>query len=66
VKTLEAIVEDAKGNVVGAVLSDSTEIRLPTPFPRAELAARARALAAAYGVTLPDNPAIPPAEPADG
>lgn len=60
-KTLLAIVEDAAGNVIAAQTSEG-EIRLPTPLPRSELASHARALAEAFGVTLPDNPAIPPAE----
>lgn len=62
-KTLDTIIEDNAGNVVAAGLSDGSVVKLPTPFPRAELAARSRDLAAAYGVELPDNPAIPPAEP---
>lgn len=60
-KTLLAIVEDDSGNVIGAQTNEG-EIRLPTPLPRSQLAAHARELAAAFGVTLPDNPAIPPAE----
>jgi hypothetical protein len=64
-KLFWAVVEDDQANVIGA-LTDQGEIILPNPFPRAELAARARALAAEYGVTLPDHPAIPPAEPGDG
>ena len=61
-KTVEAIVEDSAGNVIGAALSDGSEVTLPAPLPRSELASHARALAEAFGVTLPDNPAIPPAE----
>lgn len=61
-KKLLAIVEDSAGNVIAAQ-TDAGEIRIPAPFPRSELAARARDLAAAYGVALPDNPAIPPADP---
>jgi hypothetical protein len=64
-KMFLAVVEDDQANVIGA-LTDQGEIILPTPFPRAQLAGRARALAAEYGVTLPDHPAIPRAEPADG
>jgi hypothetical protein len=60
-KTLLAIVEDSAGNVIGAQTNEG-EIRLPTPLPRSQLAAHARELAAAFGVTLPENPAIPPAE----
>ena len=60
-KTLVAIVEDAAGNVVAAQTNEGG-IRLPTPLPRSQLAAHARELAAAFGVTLPENPAIPPAE----
>lgn len=61
-KTVLAIIEDNAGNVVAAALSDGSEVKLPTPLPRAQLASHARALAAAYGVELPANPAIPPAE----
>ena len=61
-KTLESIIEDDKATVVGARFSDGSEVKLPTPLPRAQLAAHARELAAAFGVTLPDNPAIPPEE----
>lgn len=60
-KKLVAIVEDAAGNVIGAQ-TDQGEIRLPAPIPRSQLASQARALAEAFGVQLPDNPAIPPAE----
>ena len=50
--TLEAIQEDAEGNVIGAFTSEGY-LALPTPFPRAELAGRARALATQFGVTIP-------------
>lgn len=57
-KTLVRIDEDFAGNVTGAVVSENGEesaIVLPPEqrFPRSELAARAPALAAAYGITLP-------------
>lgn len=61
-KTVAAIVENAAGQVIGAVLSDGAEVRLPAPIPRSQLASQARALAEAFGVELPNNPAIPPAE----
>jgi hypothetical protein len=61
-KTLVAIIEDNAGNVVAAALSDGSEVTLPAPLPRSQLAAHARELAEAFGVTLPENPAIPPAE----
>jgi hypothetical protein len=61
-KTLASIIEDARGNVVGAELTDGTQITLAEPVPRAQLAALAPALAAAYGVTLTDG--FTPPEPA--
>jgi hypothetical protein len=53
-KTLEAIIEDNAGNVIGAVTSEG-RLMLPDgqSFPRSELASRARDLAAAFGVTIP-------------
>lgn len=66
-KTFLAVIEDTAGNVTGASVSENgleQTIQLPpgTVVKRAELASHARALASAFGVTLPDNPAIPPAE----
>lgn len=61
-KTLLYIVEDTEGNVTGAIVQNGGReetIQVDTPFPRAELAARARDLAAQHGIALPDNPAIP-------
>ena len=51
-KTLEAIIEDTEGNVIGALTSDGV-ITLPTRFPRSELAAKARELALVHGVEIP-------------
>lgn len=61
-KTLETLIENGKAEVIGAEMTDGTKIRLPSPIPRSQLASQARALAEAFGVQLPDNPAIPPAE----
>jgi hypothetical protein len=61
-KTLESIQEDPMGNVVGAYTSEGF-IAIPEPFPRSELATRARALAQAYGITIPAGllAVLPPA-----
>lgn len=61
-KTLETLIENGKAEVIGAEFTDGTRVTLPSPIPRAELASKARELAAAFGVELPDNPAIPPAK----
>jgi hypothetical protein len=63
-KTVRSISEDSQGNVTGATMTDGTVIDLPADkrFHRSQLASQSRALAEAYGVELPDNPAIPPAE----
>lgn len=42
------------GNVVGAYTSEGF-IAIPEPFPRSEMATRARALAQAYGITIPEG-----------
>lgn len=63
-KQLESITEDAAGNVIGAEFRDGTRIRLPEKFPRAELAAKAATLAAAYGVALPAGFTPPAPSPA--
>lgn len=65
-KTLKYIEEDERGNVTGAIVDDAGKevvINLPDEFPRAELATRARDLATSYGIALPANHAIPPADP---
>lgn len=56
------VIENPFGVVIGAVLENGESIMLSTDqqVPRAQLAQAARALAAEYGITLPDNPAIPP------
>jgi hypothetical protein len=51
-KTFEAIIEDPLGNVLGAQTSDGP-VMVATPFPRTELAKRARELAADFGITIP-------------
>lgn len=51
-KTLESIIEDDAGNVTGALTTEGV-VTLATPFPRSELAGRARALAQAHGITIP-------------
>lgn len=53
-KTLEAIIEDSEGNVIGAATNEG-RIMLPpsAKFPRSELLTRARDLAAAFGVEIP-------------
>jgi hypothetical protein len=52
VNTLEAIIEDSHGNVVGAQTSNGV-VNVAHAFPRSELAARARDLAAEFGITIP-------------
>lgn len=54
-KTIEAIIEDPAGNVIGAVTSEG-RIMLPenARFPRSELISRARDLAAAFDLTIPE------------
>lgn len=66
-KTLESIIEDAHGNVTGALTSEGI-VEIDTPFPRAELATRARALAQAHGITIPAGllAVLPPEPPSDG
>ena len=63
-KTLEAIIEDPAGNVIGAVTNEG-RVMLPEAarFPRSELIGRARDLAAAFGVMIPAavEPILPPA-----
>lgn len=51
---LQAIIEDPAGNVIGALTNEGV-VMLPEgqAFPRAELASRARHLAASFGVTIP-------------
>ncbi len=53
-KTLESIIEDPDGNVIGAITNEG-RVMLPdaSKFPRSELLTRARDLAAAFGVTIP-------------
>jgi hypothetical protein len=51
-KTLEAIIEDNQANVIGAQTSQGV-VTVAEPFPRSELAARARDLAAEFGITIP-------------
>ncbi len=53
-KTLESIIEDSQGNVIGALTSEG-RVMLPDAqkFPRSELLSRARDLAAAFGVQIP-------------
>jgi hypothetical protein len=62
--TIKAIIENQFGVVIGAELSDGSKVILlpDEQVRRAELAGAARTLAARYGVTLPENPAIPPAD----
>lgn len=66
-KTIESIIEDAQGNVTGALTSEGI-VPIDTPFPRAELATRARALAQAHGITIPAGllAVLPPEPPSDG
>jgi hypothetical protein len=61
--TIAGIVEDSEGVVIGAVMEDGSCIMLTREeqVPRSQLATAARTLATRYGVTLPENPAIPPA-----
>jgi hypothetical protein len=63
-KILESITEDSRANVIAAEFTDGTRLVLPEPFPRSELAVRAVALAAAYGVTLPPGFTPPAPTPA--
>lgn len=51
-KTLEAIIEDDQGNVIGALTSEG-RVDLQESFPRSELAVRARQLADALGIVIP-------------
>jgi hypothetical protein len=53
-RTLECIIEDPNGNVIGA-LTNEGRVMLPDgqSFPRAELIARARDLASAFDVQIP-------------
>lgn len=51
-KTLESIIEDDHGNVVGAMTSEG-RVDLQEPFPRAQLASRARQLAESMGIVIP-------------
>lgn len=66
-KTLESIMEDPHGNVIGAVTNQGA-VMLPEgqKFPRSELLSRARQLAAAFGVTIPAPivSKLPPEDPA--
>lgn len=61
-KTLEAIIEDDQGNVIGALTSEG-RVDVPTPFPRDQLASRARQLAAELGIVIPAplQAVLPPA-----
>lgn len=63
-KALEAIIEDHDGNVIGA-LTNHGRVMLPDgqSFPREELAARARDLAASFNVVIPAplEAVLPPA-----
>jgi len=53
-KTLQSIIEDQHGNVIGAS-TDAGDVMLPAgqKFPRAQLRDRAAALATQYGLTIP-------------
>lgn len=53
-KTLESIIEDPLGNVIGAS-TDAGDVMLPEgqKFPRSQLRERAAALATQYGITIP-------------
>ena len=53
-KTLVAIIEDPRGNVIGAS-TDAGDVMLPTgqAFPRSELRGKAIALATQFGITIP-------------
>lgn len=61
-KILESVIEDAEGNVVGALTTEG-RVDLPSPFPRAQLASRARQLAAEHGIVIPAplQAVLPPA-----
>lgn len=65
-KTLEAIIEDPAGNVIGALTNEGRVMLADgQSFPRSELASRARDLAAAFGVTIPAPlEAVLPPDPA--
>jgi hypothetical protein len=54
VKTLLAIIEDDKANVIGAS-TEQGDVMLPAgeSFPRSELRAKAVALATQFGITIP-------------
>jgi hypothetical protein len=64
-KTLESIIEDSDGNVTGALTSEGV-VTIGQKFPRSQLAARARAMAQAHGITIPAEllAVLPP--PAEG
>ncbi len=66
-KILEAIIEDTQGNVIGALTNEGS-VMLPDgqTFPRSELLGRARQLAAAFGITIPEavESNLPTADPA--
>lgn len=53
-KTLQSIIEDPLGNVIGAS-TDAGDVMLPAgqSFPRSELRAKAVALATQFGITIP-------------
>jgi hypothetical protein len=61
-KTIESIIEDSEGNVIGCS-TDSGDVMLDQSdvVPRAGLASVAVTLAAKYGVTIPDSlkPSVP-------
>lgn len=61
-KTLQSIIEDSEGNVIGCS-TDSGDVMLDQldVVPRAGLASVAVTLAAKYGVTIPDSlkPLVP-------
>jgi hypothetical protein len=61
-KTLQSIIEDSNGNVIGCS-TDSGDVMLDKldVVPRAGLASVAVTLAAKYGVTIPDSlkPSLP-------
>jgi len=62
-KTLEAIIEDPQGNVIGALTNEGS-VMLPDgqTFPRSELATHARDLAQQLGIKIPTAllPLLPP------
>lgn len=61
-KTLQSIIEDSEGNVIGCS-TDSGDVMLDQSdvVPRAGLASVAVTLAPKYGVTIPDSlkPSLP-------